>query len=314
MKQNALCLLFIISFFTLLSCNRSENEITVDLSKRDPAHTVIENKPGNVINIAVGAMITPKEGFEYYRQLLHYIESKTGLPVKYNDRESYAEINDMLESGELDAAFVCSGPYVEGKDKFGLELLAMPVAYGETVYYSYIIVPVDSTAQSFDDLRGKRFAFTDPKSNTGKLVPTYMLSLMDETPESFFSEFNFTYAHDKSIRAVANGHFDGAAVDSLIWEFAHRKTPAITSRTRIIHKSPPYGIPPVAIRSGIDNSIKKAIKDVLLEMHKDQLGQIILQGMMIDRFVEPDDSAYDSVREMLRWTGRAHKVKVDEAK
>jgi len=314
MKSNTLCLIFLISFFALLSCNQGPDELIVDLDKRETTKTSTEKSSRGAVTFAVGAMITPQEGFEYYRQMFRYIESKTGLPIKYIDRESYAEINDMLESGELDAAFVCSGPYVEGKEKFGLELLAVPVAYDKTVYYSYIIVPIDSTARSFDDLRGKRFAFTDPQSNSGKLVPTYMLSRMGETPESFFSEFHFTYAHDKSIRAVANGLFDGAAVDSLIWDFTHKKNPAITSRTRIIHKSPPYGIPPVVVRSGIQSSTKKAIRKALLEMHKDQLGQEILHGMMIDRFVEPDDSSYDTVREMLGWTSREDKARTDETR
>lgn len=35
--------------------------------------------------------------------------------------------------------------------------------------------------------------------------------------------------------------------------------------------------------------------------HKDEKGRKLLQGMMIDKFVEIKDSAYDSIRAMNKW-------------
>jgi phosphonate transport system substrate-binding protein len=220
------------------------------------------------------------------------------------DREGYAEINEMLKDGQLEAAFVCSGPYVDGHAQFGLELLAAPQAYGAPVYYSYIIVPRESTVSSFSDLRGKRFAFTDPLSNSGKLVPTYMLARMNETPESFFKEVVFTKSHDKSIKAVAQGVVDAAAVDSLIWEYLNATSPEFTTKTRILEKSPPYAIPPIAVPRDLAPELKERLRRVILEAHTDPKGQAILKQMRIDRFVVIPDSAYDSVREMQAWIAR----------
>ena len=260
-----------------------------------------EKKSNKHIRIAVGGMITPKEGLAYYRHFLDYIEEKLGKEVDFVDRDDYAEINDMLRNGELDAAFVCSGPYVDGHKEFGMELLAAPQAYGETVYYSYIIVAKNSTVKNFEDLRGKSFAFSDPLSNTGKLVPTYMLARMHESPDTFFSRYIFTYKHDKSIQTVAQGVVDGAAVDSLIWEYLNRTNPEFTSKTRIISKSPPYAIPPVVVQRGLDPQIKERLKQIFLNAHNDNKGRELLKKMMIDKFVVIDDSAYDSVREMKSW-------------
>jgi phosphonate transport system substrate-binding protein len=207
----------------------------------------------------------------------------------------------MLKDGRLEAAFVCSGPYVDGHAQFGLELLAAPQAYGKTVYHSYIIVPKDSPVRSFAELRGKRFAFTDPLSNTGKLVPTYMLARMNETPESFFKEFVFTKAHDKSIKAVAQQVVDGAAVDSLIWEYLNATTPEFTAQTRILEKSPPYAIPPLVVPRGLAPELKERLREAFLNAHTDPQGREILAKMKIDRFVTIEDAAYDSVREMQAW-------------
>lgn len=292
-----LCLILTLT----ASCVQKEEEKRIDLAKREVIKPLAEVAKEKELRIAVGAMITPKAGFSYYKQLLDYMGGKLGIGIKFVDKESYAEINSLLETGELDAAFVCSGPYVDGHREFGLELIAIPQAYGDTIYYSYFIVPSDSPAKKFDDLRGKTFAFTDPKSNTGKLVPTYILAMMGETPDSFFKEYRFTYAHDKSIKAVALKMVDGAAVDSLIWEYADKTNPKYTSKTRIILKSPPYGIPPFVARRGLAPETTNNLKQVLLNLHKEEKGRKILKGMMIDKFVEGDDSAYDSVREMKAW-------------
>jgi phosphonate transport system substrate-binding protein len=295
----------LVAFFAIglslwiAGCGREEPK---KVSLESPPLKIEEPQPPEQrVRIAVGGMITPKEGMAYYRDFLRYLEGKIGVKVEYVDREGYAEINEMLKNRQLEAAFVCSGPYVDGHAQFGLELLAAPQAYGATVYHSYIIVPKGSAARSFADLRGKRFAFTDPLSNTGKLVPTYLLAKMQETPESFFKEFIFTKAHDKSIKAVAQEVVDAAAVDSLIWEYLNATNPEFTARTRILEKSPPYAIPPIAVPRDLAPGLKEKLRAAVLNAHTDPQGREILRKMRIDRFVPIDDAAYDSVREMQAW-------------
>ena len=297
------CLLVVAG---IANCNKKDEPQKISLEKRESTEMPAEKKGKKHIRIAVGGMITPKEGLAYYRHFLDYIESKLGEEVDFVDRDDYAEINDMLRNGELDAAFVCSGPYVDGHTEFGLELLVAPQAYGETVYYSYIIVAKSSPINNFNDLRGKSFAFSDPLSNTGKLVPTYMLAKMNETPDTFFSRYIFTYKHDKSIQAVAQGVVDGAAVDSLIWEYLNRSDPEFTSKTRIISKSTSYATPPVVVPKTLDPQIKERLKQIFLNANNDDKGKELLRKMMIDKFVPIDDSAYDSIRKMKYWLEEQH--------
>lgn len=292
----------IVLSLMIAGCSGEEPKKIVLESPRQPA--MAPSTDARPVRFAVGGMITPKEGMGYYRDFLRYIQEKIGTKVAYVDREGYAEINEMLKNGQLEAAFVCSGPYVDGHAQFGLELLAAPQAYGATVYYSYIIVPKESAVRTFAELRGKRFAFTDPLSNSGKLVPTYMLARMNEMPESFFKEVIFTKAHDKSIKAVAQGVVDAAAVDSLIWEYLAAMSPEFTSKTRILEKSPPYAIPPIAVSRDLAPELKERLRQIVLNAHTDPKGQAILKQMRIDRFVVIQDSAYDSVREMQAWIAR----------
>jgi len=253
---------------------------------------------GAVLRVAVAAMISPKETEKSYFELLRLVGKRMGREVELVQRKTYAEINDLLERREIDLALVCAGPYVTGHKKFGMELLTVPMVHGGTVYYSYFIVRRDGPIKEVQELRGRRFAFADPDSNTGYIVPRYALNRLGETPERFFSETFFTHSHDNSIKAVANGLADGAAVDSLIFEYMNTVNPTDTGRTRIIYKSPPYGIPPVVVHPTLDPGLKQRLREVFLHLHEDPEAKPFLTNIQIDRFVLGDDAMYASVREM----------------
>jgi phosphonate transport system substrate-binding protein len=254
------------------------------------------------LEIGIAAMISPKDTFKYYKDMLDYVGAKVGVAVELVQRATYDEMDALLKEEKIKVAFVCSGPYVKDKSEFGAELLVAPVANGVPFYHAYIIVHKDSALKSMADLKGKKFAFTDPKSNTGKIVPTYMIAKeFNATPEIFFSNVTYTKSHDGSIYAVAMKIVDGASVDSLIYDFTAKVAPTFTQQTKIIEKSPAYGIPPIVVTKGLNPEIKKKLKAAFLEMHNDPNGMAILGKLNIDKFIVPDDKNYNSVREMERW-------------
>ena len=280
-----------------IGCGRDSDAVVVDFNKTVAVDRPISTEPEAAqLKVAVAAIISPKETFAYYRQLLDYIGHKLGREIQFIQRKTYGEINELLARSQIDMAFICSGPYVVGKEKHGFELLATPEVQNSHFYHSYLIVNKNSGFQDMADLRGHVFAFTDPDSNTGKLVPTFWLSEMNEKPETFFRKTIYTYSHDNAILAVARGLVDGAAVDGLIWEYYHHKKPVFTSATRVIRKSEPYGIPPLVASGSLSSKLKKQIRQALFDMHRDPQGRKIISELMIDRFVNPRDEWYDSIR------------------
>ncbi len=246
------------------------------------------------LRIAVAAVISPKGTMENYAPLFAYIEEQTGRPVEVVQRRTYSEINELIHRGEVDLAFVCTSSYLVGKRDFGMELLVVPQVQGKTTYQSYLIVPADSSANSLEDLRGKVFAFTDPISFTGKIVPTYWLYEIGETPDTFFQRTFYTYSHDDAIYAVAERFADGASVDSLIFEFAVQRDPDLLDQIRVIRKSDPFGIPPVVVSPSVRPQTRSILAEILLNMQNDPQGKAALQALGYDRFVKVDESIYDS--------------------
>jgi phosphate/phosphite/phosphonate ABC transporter binding protein len=297
------CIIIALSITVILSCQciADKSDVNIDFHdviKEDNNVSAASANNRPVLRMAVAAMISPQITNQFYMDLLHEIGDSVGDQVEFVQRKTYAEVNDLLEKQEIDLAFVCSGPYVAGHAKFGMEIIAVPVVGGEKVYYSYILAARDSSITSLDGLKGKRFAYTDPRSNTGCLVPQYMLLKQGHSPETFFGETFYTYAHDNSIKAIADGLADGAAVDSLIWEFFGATNPTYTKSTKIIAKSPPYGMPPVVVHPELNSNLKNRLQAAFLSLHKHPESARILKQLHIDRFEKGDDAQYDSVRDM----------------
>ncbi|MBI5304745.1 MAG: phosphate/phosphite/phosphonate ABC transporter substrate-binding protein [Chloroflexi bacterium] len=287
----------ILIAFLLSACSAPPSRLDFRFSDVDPASAVAyspdDTKP---LRVVVAAVISPKGNVESYSDLLAYLGRKLNRRVQLVQRQTYAEANDLIKSGDVDLGFVCTSAYVVGQRDFGMELLVAPQVNGQTVYYSLLIVPTDSPARAMADIRGKVFAFTDPMSLTGRIYPTSLVKSLDGSPELYFARLFFTYSHDNAIKAVANKVADGASVDSLVYDYFVARDATIAQRTRVIHRSPAFGIPPVVVNPNLSPQLKETLRELFLQTSADPDGQTILRNLMIERFVQVSDRIYDSAR------------------
>ena len=232
----------------------------------------------------------------------HYLESKLGRSVEFIQRDSYRETMDLLHQEKLEFAWLCDYPFVYLKNT--VRLLAVPVNGGKPTYRSYLIVASDDTAhRNLQDLKGSVFAFSDPFSNTGYLVPRYQIQRLGQDPKTFFLKTFFTWSHRKAIAAVAAGLARGAAVDSFVWDTLARFKPELTAKTRIIDRSPEFGFPPFVAQRTVSQADFQAMQAVLLGMEKDPIGKPMLDRLNLDGFVVGNRRMYDAVEKMMRAFG-----------
>jgi phosphonate transport system substrate-binding protein len=274
----------------------------VDLTHRqvlaEAASTDVES-----LRVAVAAVLSPEGNIDNYAGLARYLGDRLGRPVELVQRRTYAEVNELVAAGLVDLAFVCTSAYVAGSDRGEMELLVVPEVNSEKVYHSSLIVPANSAVGAISDLRGKVFAFTDPMSHTGRVYPTYLLQQLGEDPDTFFSSSFFTYSHDKAIEAVADGVADGAAVDSLVLDHALVRDPSLQDRVEVIHRSPPFGIPPVVVPVDLPIELRQQLEQALLDLDTNSAGLAILVEIGVDRFVIGNDVDYEGVRALVEATG-----------
>lgn len=178
---------------------------------------------------------------------------------------------------------------VYGK-KEDVRLLAMPERSGANYYCSYVIVPRASTIESLAELRGRRFVYVDPMSYSGYLELRTYLRKMGEDPERFFRSSYFTYSHDDSLRAVADGLVDGGVIASLTYDYYQEYAPAMLEQVRIVQVLPGSGMEPVVARRDLREA--DAVQEILLHLDRDPEAKEEMEQLLIDRFVPPQPELY----------------------
>jgi phosphate/phosphite/phosphonate ABC transporter binding protein len=300
-------LIYKIAFISLIlifqGCKEKDsfnNEpIEIDFSEIVSSDSLKQtNNVNKEFNVAISAIISPRESLIYYEDLIAFISKKIESPFKIIQRKTYQEVNEMLRKQQVDMAFVCSGAYVIEKKISNVEILVVPVSNGKPFYQAYIIANMNSTIEKFEDFKDKTFAFTDPLSNTGKLFAIKRLNDLHTTPSSFFSKTIYTNAHDISMQLVSKNIIDGATIDGLIYNYIEKFRPERVANLKIIEKSEEFGIPPIVVPKNIDKNLKNKLKSILLNLHKDPQGKKILDKLLIDKFIEGQDANYNSIREM----------------
>jgi len=144
---------------------------------------------------------------ECYRKA---IEDALGVPVKIFTPADYDGVIQGLLGGSLDMAWLGASGYAKIylTDPEAVEAkLTKQNIDGSTGYYSIGFARKDSGITSMDDAKGKSFAFADPNSTSGYLVPGAELAEKYGKLDEYFSEVKMSGGHEQTIVGVANGDF-----------------------------------------------------------------------------------------------------------
>ncbi|WP_018952914.1 PhnD/SsuA/transferrin family substrate-binding protein [Thioalkalivibrio sulfidiphilus] len=231
-----------------------------------------------------------------------YLERQMERPVAFVQRSSYREITELLLTGGLDCAWLCGYPYVRHRER--LQLVVTPLYRGRPQYQSLLIVGErDRRTRELPDLEGRVFAYADPLSNSGWLVPQAQIRLYGKDPAFFFRRSFFAWSHRNVVEAVAVGLADGGAVDSYVWEALEVLHPELTSRTRVVQRSDAFGFPPIVARQDLDALALREFKCVLMAMSETDTGRALLNELFLDAFTSPDQDLYEGIRALMQQAG-----------
>lgn len=230
-----------------------------------------------------------------------YLESKVDRPVRFIQRGSYREIVELLLSNEVDAAWLCGYPLVLNEKR--LSALAVPTHKGAPLYRSHLVVPdADTNTRTVFDLKNKVFAYSDPLSNSGFLVPRSEIQMKGQDAATFFKRTFFTFSHRKVIEAVRAGLADAGAVDGYVWDTLSEQFPSSVAGLRVAWRSQPHGFPPIVVRKNLGSSNEQVLLGALQSMSANDAGRAILKQLNIDGFNEATADQFSSIRQMLKYS------------
>lgn len=300
-KMRLVCLLTILLAVCTGCGSFPGKDKYIDFKKVEPAPAVSAvSTDSQALRVAISSVLLPQETVMHYRSIANFLGQHVDRPVILIQRKSYAEIALLLLNGGADIAFFSSGEYAAYSGFDEIEMLASQQRMGLPYYQGYIIVAKDSGINDIADLKGKTVAFTDPLSYSGYTFLVQMLRHINQTPETFFGHYIYTYSHDNSLRAVANKVVDGAPVTRLVYDRAKEKQPELAEAVKIIAVSPPAGIGPVVAGKSVNQRQRDSLRKALLSMHEYPYMTPALQGLSIDRFVPPQPELFEPIRLMLR--------------
>jgi phosphonate transport system substrate-binding protein len=237
--------------------------------------------------------------------LYEFVATSVGEKLHRPTRLIVGESFNQVRQAEVDFAFLCGLPYVRlvNENPAAVEALAAPVVQGERyderpIYFSDVIVPANSPALAFGDLRGRSWAYNEPDSHSGYLITLSTLAEMTETPE-FFGRWEMTGFHEESIRRVASAQVEGSAVDSHVLGVELRGHPELADRIRVIGALGPSTIQPLVATSAVPARLRKEVTDIVAGLGSTESERRSLSAGMVERFVAVDDSAYEDIRSKL---------------
>lgn len=292
----------LLCIFVLSACSTNTQKLIVPLTSEvsgyyDSSFLVKDDE--EPFKFAIASIMSIRETHRIYNKFLNYLEEELGRPVELVQKQTYLEIQKAFELGEVDAGIVCAYLGVLGNNLGIFERIAMPIRNNDKDFTSYIIVRKDSQFETFTDLKFHSFAFSDPLSYSGFMFPKYYLNKEGFEMSEYFSNTYYTYSHDNTIFAVANGLVDGGATHSNIYKLLQLENNPVIDEIKIIEEGFFVGNSPIVVNPELDLAEKGKLTEIVLKMHLNNKGRKALEKLSINLFIEPEVELYEPINKML---------------
>jgi len=244
---------------------------------------------------------------ERNKNLVGYLQKKLGVPIEIKTASDYAGVITAMQFKHVDFAYFGPKSYVEAAKRANAEAFVVEVNRdGNAGYYGTIITKKGSGIKTMADIKGKIWAFTDPNSTSGTLVPTvYFYKELKIDPEKYFSKVIYSGSHEASMLAVKNGKVDAASTNDIDMARGDGKRWNVKKDFDIIWKSKLIPASPIAYRKDLPASLKDALKDAFVGYH-DPVG---LDQLKLKGYMAGSDELFDPIRDQMEVKAALEKKK-----
>jgi phosphonate transport system substrate-binding protein len=251
------------------------------------------------------ALLSTENAAEITRRwgpILAQLEKDLGVKVKAATATDYRGSIEALKFKKAEIGHLGPKSYVEASNNnyANVEPIAqLQLANGSLGYRSCLIVHTDSEIFTPEDMAGKTFAFNDPNSTSGYLVPSaFFMMDMGIDPKKYFSKVTFSGSHEASILAVANKKVEIASTNMPDLSQLTREGKVPRGALRVIWVSKLIPNDPIVVRKDMPASLRSAITESLTTM-KTRNPEVFKEvGAWLGGFVPADDSKYQVIREL----------------
>lgn len=243
------------------------------------------------------------------KKVTQYLQAKTKLFYDIKVPSSYIAVVEAFGSKKADVAIMNTFGYILAHDKYGVEAKLMGIQFGEKFYQGQIITR-KGHIKKFEDLDGKKFAFVDPASASGFLMPIDLMKKKNIKPK----EFVFAGKHDTVVTMVYQKQVDAGATfytptkdgkPQDARKLVLTQFPDVFEKIEILKLTDPIPNDPIVFRSELDPEIKNKIKEALIDYLNTEDGKSTFMKLYnMNGVISVDDTHYDQVRATLKNLGK----------
>jgi phosphonate transport system substrate-binding protein len=264
-----------------------------------------------------------KEAVERYVSRKLY-GSDSGFHVETAVPASYITVVEALGTKRADFAAFNTFAYVLARDIKGYDVEPLfTVARGmfseESTYRGQIIARADSGIESLEDLAGRKFAYVDPASTSGFILPRSMLRQRGIE----LGDVVFAQKHDNVVTMVYQGQVDAGATyfsppakleqdGKVVWAIRDARMrvltqfPDVEEKVKIVAFTEEVPNEPWVIRGNLyedpdlNTRVKQYVKEALQEFAGTEAGKQALWTVATGTGLVPaTPETYEKIRDMI---------------
>lgn len=238
-----------------------------------------------------------------YEHLSELIGAKLGCKVVVQFGTNYTAVIEALRAHQAEMAQFGAFSYVlahKMADAEAVSVYAGPDGKPGS-YYATISTWPGSGVTKLTDVKGKAFAFADPASTSGHLVPSYALRKAGIDPDKDIRPF-YTGSHTASFEALRNHKVPAGELNSTAIAGAKVAGMWDPANYVVLWQSDPIPNGPIALRGDLDAKFKARLTEVLQTMDLSTMppDDMKFLGRASSRsFAAIGDHAYDGIRDIV---------------
>ena len=235
------------------------------------------------------------------------MSEQIGIPVKAFYATQYAGVIEAMRFGQVQLAWFGGRSYIEAHKRANAEVFAQTVNADSTKgYYSHLIMNKNHTdvakaksvggdKYTIENAANLQFAFNDPNSTSGFLVPSYyVFAQNDVNPKEAFKRLIFAGNHEATALAIANNQVDVATNNSESMSRLEKINPQARENIEVVWTSVLIPSDPIAWRSDLPEELKAKLKDFFYNYND----QTVLAPLEWSGFDPAADDIWNPIREL----------------
>ena len=212
--------------------------------------------------------------------LTDYLSKKLNTNVVPDLLPDYGLGIEYLKTGKVDVALLGALESIKAQQEAEVVPIVVPTIQGQAVQKSVIITHVDSGIHGLSDLKGKTFAFVAKNSVAGYLAPRILLRESGIDPAKDLRGTFFLGSSDKVFFSILNQRVDAGAIARPHYHYLSRRS-GRGDKMVVLAQSPAIPRGAIVARKGLDESLIKRLKDLLVNFYFSDEGEKFLRDSQI---------------------------------